>query len=82
MSSDGFNTTRSRVSAELKMLIIEIAEMGLDQDTAEFVSDRASRLLSDLDFAEEEKQLERVESGLSRLQLVVHQARNRGPSAP
>jgi hypothetical protein len=82
MSSDGFNTTRSRVSAELKMLIINIAEMGLDPDTAEFVSDRAARLISELEYAEEEKKLERIESGLSRLQLVIHQARNRETEAP
>ena len=64
------------------MLIIDTAETGLDSDTAEFVSDRAARLISELDHAEEEKELERIESGLSRLQLVVHQARNRPTSAP
>ncbi len=78
MEDPDFRAARSRVSAEIKMFIIEIRDLGLDSDTEEFVSDGASRLISELDQAVEDRELERVESGLGRLQMTVRQALKRG----
>ncbi len=77
MDRPAFVAAKSRVAAELKMLVFEVGEMGLDADTAEFVSDGATRLMVELDRATEENQLERVESGLGRLQVMVRQAQKR-----
>ncbi len=60
------------------MLVLEAKEMGLDEDTLDIVADRANRLLFSLDGAIEERELNRVESDLGRLQIVVRQAAKRG----
>ncbi len=73
-----FRTARGRVAAELRMFKLEIGEMGLDADTAEFLSDRVSNLIAQLDQVERENELNRIESDLGRLQVVVHQALKRG----
>jgi hypothetical protein len=59
------------------MFIFEIEEMGLDADTAEFVSDGAAKLIAELDRVVEEEQLDRIESSLGRLQIAVRQALKR-----
>ncbi len=76
-----FIAARSRISSELKMLVLEAREMGLDEDTLDIVADRANRLLFNLDGATEEKELDRVESDLGRLQIVVRQAAKRDKSS-
>ena len=81
MEESQFNAARSRISAELKMFILDIGEMGLDADTAEFVSDGAAKLITQLDRVVEEEQLERIETGLGRLQIAVRQALKREGSA-
>ena len=77
MEESQFNAARSRISAELKMFILDVREMGLDADTAEFVSDGATKLITELDRVVEEEQLARIETGLGRLQLAVRQALKR-----
>ncbi len=77
MEDSDFRASWSRVSAEIKMFIFEISELGLDEDTAEFVRDGASRLIADLDHVVEDKQLNRIESSLGRLQVTVRQALKR-----
>ncbi len=74
MEDSDFNAARSRVSAEIKMFIFEVGEFGLDEDTAEFVRDGASRLITDLDQVVEDKQLDKIETRLGRLQVTVRQA--------
>ena len=81
MEESQFNVARSRVLAELKMFILDIGEMGLDADTAEFVSDGASKLIAELDRVVEDEQLARIESGLGRLQIAVRQALKREGSS-
>ena len=75
-------SSKSRLAAELKMLIIDVGEMGLDEDTADFVTDRASHLISILDSADEERDIDKVESDLGRLQVVVRQALKRKSGSP
>ena len=62
------------------MFILEIEEMGLDADTTEFVSEGAARLIAELDRVVEDEQLDKIESGLGRLQIVVRQALKRNGS--
>ena len=62
------------LSAELKLLIIDVEEMGLDESTAEIVIDKARALLTKLDGSLTEKELDRIRVELGRLQAVVHQA--------
>ena len=64
------------------MLIIDVGEMGLDDDTADFITDRASHLISMLDSADEEREVDKVESDLGRLQVVVRQALKRKNGSP
>jgi hypothetical protein len=63
------------------MFILDIGEMGLDADTAEFVGDGASKLITELDRVVEDEQLARIESGLGRLQIAVRQALKREGSS-
>ncbi len=77
MEDSDFRAAQSRVSAEIKMFISEVGELGLDEDTAEFVRDGASRLITDLDHVVEDKQLDRIESSLGRLQVTVRAALRR-----
>ena len=63
------------------MFILDIGEMGLDADTADFVSDGAAKLITQLDCVVEEEQLERIETGLGRLQIAVRQALKREGSS-
>ncbi len=69
--------SRSIVASELRMLILDVTEMGLDEDTAEFVIDSARKLISRLDDAVKDREISKVESDLGRLQVVVHQALKR-----
>ncbi len=72
-----FAVARSRISSELKMLVVDAREQGLDEDTIEFVADRVTVLLMNLDGVTKEKELDRVETDLGRLQVVVRQALKR-----
>ncbi len=80
MGRTEFMVAKSRISSELKMLVVDAKEMGLDDDTIDFVADRATILLMNLDRVTNEMELDKVESDLSRLQIVVRQAvkRNKG----
>lgn len=60
--------------AELKFLIIDVEEMGLDESTAEIVIDKARAMLTKLDDSLTGKELDRIRVELGRLQAVVHQA--------
>ncbi len=68
---------KSRLAAELKMLIIDVGDMRIDSDTADFVADSAGTLVARVDDAASERDLSRIESDLGRLQAVVHQALKR-----
>lgn len=56
------------------MFIIDVGEMRIDPDTADFVAEGARGLVEKIDDAANERDLNRIESDLSRLQVVVHQA--------
>lgn len=64
------------------MLIINVDEMDIDADTAEFVADSARGLAADVEDAVNERELSRIETDLGRLQVVVHQALKRGADPP
>jgi len=72
-----FVAARSRISSELKMLVVEAKSTGLDEDTFDLVADRVTMLQFSLDGATNERELERIESGLGNLQMVVRQALRR-----
>ncbi len=80
MTQTEFAVARSRISSEIKMLVVEAKELGIDEDTLEFVADRATVLLMNLDGVTREKELDSVESALGRLQVVVRQALKRRKS--
>ncbi len=77
MREPDFGRAKSLLGSELRLFVIEIAENGLDEDTAEYVSDRAKTLISELDAASSEGALGRIESDLGRLQIVVRQGLKR-----
>ena len=62
------------MGAELRLLIMDVSEMGLDEDTVEIVVDKARGLLTKVDDSMTERELDRVKVELGRLQAVVHQA--------
>ena len=78
----GFRGAKSRLAAELSMLIVDVDEMNIDTDTAEFVADSARGLVADVEDAVNERELSRIEADLGRLQVVVHQALKRGAGPP
>ncbi len=69
-----FKADQSKLSAELKLLIIDVGEMGLDPDTEEIVVDKARGLISRIDDSVSERELDRIKDELGRLQSVLHQA--------
>ena len=69
-----FRAEQSKLGAELKLLIIDVEEMGLDEDTTEIVMDKARGLISKLDDSVNERELNHVKEDLGRLQSVLHQA--------
>jgi hypothetical protein len=77
-----FRGVKSRLAAELRMFIIDVHEMRIDADTADFVTDRAGGLVAKIEDAVNERELNRIESDLGRLQVVVHQALKRNGNQP
>jgi hypothetical protein len=69
-----FKAEQGKLSAELKLLIIDVDEMGLDPDTTEMLADTARGLISRLEDSVSERELDRVKEELGRLQSVLHQA--------
>jgi hypothetical protein len=69
-----FKAEQGKLSAELKLIIIDVDEMGLDPDTTEIVVDKARGLLSRIDDSVTERELDRIKEELGRLQSVLHQA--------
>ena len=78
MSSGEFAARRDRTVAELKLLHLEVGEMGLDEATTDLVLDRANRLISKAKDCASERELDRVNGDLGRLQAVVHEALHNG----
>ena len=78
----GFRGAKSRLAAELRMLIIDVEDMGIDSATAEFVADSARGLVADVEDAVNERELRRIETDLGRLQVVVHQGVKWGAGPP
>jgi hypothetical protein len=81
-----FKAEQSLLGSELKLLIMDVREMGLDEDTVEIVVDKASLLISRVGESVTEKELDRVKNELGQLQAVVHQAvlrlnKKTGPAA-
>jgi hypothetical protein len=74
--SEEFEAARGRIASELRLLVVEVDSMDLDELTADSVSDRASVLLSRLHEARDEKELERLATEMSRLQVVLHEAKS------
>jgi len=69
-----FKAEQGKLSAELKLLIMDVGEMGLDPDTEEIVVDKAKGLIERIDDSVTERELDRIKDELGRLQSVVHQA--------
>jgi hypothetical protein len=69
-----FKAEQGNLSAELKLLIIDAGEMGLDEDTEEIVVDKARGLIARIDDSVTERELDRIKDELGRLQSVLHQA--------
>ena len=76
MGDAEFRNVKSRLAAEVRLFIIDVGELQIDADTAEFVADRAGGLVTKIEDAVNERELGRVESDLGRLQVVVHKALN------
>jgi hypothetical protein len=69
-----FKAEQAKLGAELKLLIIDVEEMGLDEGTTEIVADKARGLIWMLDDSVNERELDRIKEDLGRLQSVLHQA--------
>jgi hypothetical protein len=69
-----FKADQGKLSAELKLLIIDVDEMGLDPDTTDMLADKARVLLSRIDDSVTERELDKIKEELGRLQSVLHQA--------
>src|SRR5712692_7425683 len=69
-----FKAEQGKLGAELKLLIIDVEEMGLDEDTTEIVVDKARGLISRIEDSVTERELDRIKDELGRLQSVLHQA--------
>lgn len=74
MGINEFKAEQGKLSAELKLLIIDVGEMGLDPDTEEIIVDKARGLIAKIDDSVSERELDRIKDGLGRLQSVLHQA--------
>lgn len=74
MGLSEFKAEQGKLGAEIKLLIIDVSEMGLDEDTTEIVVDKARGLISKIDDSVTERELDRIKDELGRLQSVVHQA--------
>lgn len=74
MGISEFKAERGALAAELKLLILDVGEMGLDDDTVEVVVDKANGLLAKVDDSVSEKEMDRIRTDLGRLQIVIHQA--------
>lgn len=74
MGVSEFKEEQGKLGAEIKLLIIDVEEMGLDEDTTEIVVDKARGLISRLDDSVKERELDRIKDELGRLQSVLHQA--------
>ncbi|MDA4127657.1 MAG: hypothetical protein OK452_10745 [Thaumarchaeota archaeon] len=74
MGVSEFKAEQGKLNAELKLLIIDVEEMGLDPDTVEIVVDKARGLISKIDDSVTERELDRIKDELGRLQSVLHQA--------
>ncbi|MDA4126864.1 MAG: hypothetical protein OK452_06655 [Thaumarchaeota archaeon] len=74
MGINEFKAEQGNLSAELKLLIIDAGEMGLDEDTEEIVVDKARGLIARIDDSVTERELDRIKDELGRLQSVLHQA--------
>ena len=77
MGEADFRGVKSRLAAELRMFIIDVHDMKIDADTVDFVTDRAGGLVAKIEDAVNERELNRIESDLGRLQVVIHQALKR-----
>ena len=82
MGDVDFRSAKSRLAAEVRMFIIDIGEMKLDEDTADFLADRAGRLVARIEDAANDRDLNRIESDLGGLQVVVHHALKRNGDQP
>ena len=74
MGISEFKAEQGKLGAELKLLIIDVEEMGLDEDTTEIVVDKARGLISRIEDSVTERELDRIKDELGRLQSVLHQA--------
>ena len=73
-----FKASQSTIVAELRLLIIEVAEMDFDEDSKDLVLDRATGLIEKVDDSVSERELDRIRVDLGRLQIVIRQAVKRG----
>ena len=82
MGDVDFRTAKSRLAAEVRMFIIDIGDMKLDEDTADFLADRAGMLIARIEDAASDRDLNRIEDDLGGLQVVVHHALKRNGAQP
>ena len=74
MGINEFKAEQGKLSAELKLMIIDVGEMGFDADTEEIIVDKARGLIAKIDDSVTERELDRIKDELGRLQSVLHQA--------
>ena len=74
MGINEFKVEQGKLSAELKLMIIDVGEMGLDADTEEIIVDKAGGLIAKIYDSVTERELDRIKDELGRLQSVLHQA--------
>ena len=74
MGISEFKAEQGKLGSELKLLIIDVEEMGLDEDTTEIVVDKARGLISRIEDSVTDRELDRIKDELGRLQSVLHQA--------
>jgi hypothetical protein len=72
-----FRGMKGRLVSEVKMFIVDVGDMKIDADTADFVIDGAHGLVARIEDAVSDRDLTRIESELGRLQVVVHHALKR-----
>ena len=77
MTVNEFRASQSALVSEIQLLIMDISEMKLDEDTSEFLEDESIGLIAKTNDSVKEQELDRVRRDLGRLQSAVHQAYRR-----
>lgn len=77
MTVSEFKASQSALVSEIQLLIMNIREMALDEDTSDFLEDEAVGLIGRTNDSVKERELDLVRRDLEGLQSAVHQAYKR-----